>query len=481
MASIHDLALTGATGPGLPLDCATRGRLERLFGEDLSDVLVHRSPAVDAMNAASGSLAFAVANHVCIASHLDRGHGRMFDFVVAHEVAHVLQKRRGRNIGCRPRRADDWLVEAEATHAACDVLAGRKATIATADDPLVVRHWGPAGHYWTVFFTALAAGVPEQEAYSCAFYAQLPDQVFELDAVPHGFDAMTYDSIHHPTPLAPTDLPYMSGVVYDVVEVVTVPTVYLFDLEGLYPDCESRAIDQDVQRGLHCLTGGPAREEFEKWHRHLMTCDPRSFGYKLALHAFGDSFAHRMGAGFGTTMYRDPLGHANDDPDDIHNHAVNYCEYTSNLYDVFLATWGLEARLRKPIYSWILEGIIALKTENEKCSGLRDLIDSYAQGVREVCSARLPDNYLDLEPGLRSELKDKSLLEYRPEFEFSPDDLPLHRLGIDSIRWNKFYPRHNHFHDKLYGKRNPALTCHTLREALEKAKLWAADAGTYCR
>ena len=62
---------------------------------------------------------------------------------------------------------------------------GGHPAYADAAQPLC---WEEAGHYYTVYYVALACGVPNDDAMRIAFWTQFPDEVSELDAVKAGFD-----------------------------------------------------------------------------------------------------------------------------------------------------------------------------------------------------------------------------------------------------------------------------------------------------
>jgi hypothetical protein len=68
----------------------------------------------------------------------------------------------------------------------------------------------------------------------------------------------------------------------------------------------------DVQQGLHALTGAPAEVETTRRINILNALDPvrDTLVFGLALHAFGDSYAHR--AADGVTMYPPGAGHGPD-------------------------------------------------------------------------------------------------------------------------------------------------------------------------
>jgi hypothetical protein len=75
--------------PGEPVPASVRPELEGRLGADLSDVRVHVGRAARASAAVLGARAYTAGNHVVIgAGHAD---GRL----LAHEMTHVVQQRRG--------------------------------------------------------------------------------------------------------------------------------------------------------------------------------------------------------------------------------------------------------------------------------------------------------------------------------------------------------------------------------------------------
>jgi hypothetical protein len=93
------------------------------FGADLDDIRIHRSAASDSLNRASGSLAFAVDNHIGFKTGFDESYGELFLCGLAHELVHVLQKRRARKAS-KQTLGSAWVLEEEADRIACEVLRG---------------------------------------------------------------------------------------------------------------------------------------------------------------------------------------------------------------------------------------------------------------------------------------------------------------------------------------------------------------------
>lgn len=227
--------------------------------------------------------------------------------LLAHEVAHLVQKSRG---ACRP--ASIAAAEADAAAAAVAVLSGRHAVCCVADDSAVPRFWGFAGHYYTVYFVLLAAGVDDLTAGQMAFYSQMPDQIKELAAVPAGFDM--------------------------VVNRAKAKVLGRVDHAAAQRAAEKVARDYEVQEGLHCLNGGPSSVETIKRASYLRSLPFGSFVFGIALHPYGDSFAHRQMHDAGR-MYDPGFGHAKDGhgPDHIQERRGLYMQYLEGLYDIVAA------------------------------------------------------------------------------------------------------------------------------------------------
>jgi hypothetical protein len=90
------VALELVAEPGKPLAARTKNFMENRFNADLSDVCIHYSASSHALNAASGSLAFTVDNHIGFKAGFDEKYGEQFLYVLAHELAHILQKRQSK-------------------------------------------------------------------------------------------------------------------------------------------------------------------------------------------------------------------------------------------------------------------------------------------------------------------------------------------------------------------------------------------------
>jgi hypothetical protein len=117
----------------------------------------------------------------------------------------------------------------------------------------------------------MAAGLEKQDAMDNAFYAQMPDQVEELDATQEGFAFFE-----------------------------NYPRVFMGDA-GADRILRTKAVQMGPARAF--------RHNETKYRTNILkTLKPGSFEFALALHPFGDSFAHRIVNG-GERMYYGPIGH----------------------------------------------------------------------------------------------------------------------------------------------------------------------------
>jgi hypothetical protein len=254
--------------------------MERNLRSDFSDVVVHVSALSCALNKCFGAQAFTIRNHICFSEGTFDPESDCGQKLLAHELAHVVQKRLGKDGIGQKRVPSASELEIEAEAAALLLQQDEGSFPVTADPTDLPRFWGPEGHYYTVYLMALTAGVSDSTASALAFYAQMPDQVRDLDAV-------------------------VAGKAW--AETVAVRTILPVTGRLITRPQEPHI---DVQKGLHCLTGNNAKAETAFRSRILEGLDIKSvFEYGLALHAFGDSFAHRDSDTDSASMYLTPYGH----------------------------------------------------------------------------------------------------------------------------------------------------------------------------
>lgn len=311
--------------PGLPP--GLRRRLEDGYGADLGDIVLHVGPAARALCRSRVARGLAFGRHVVIAGDDPEDPSALP--VIAHEVAHTVQKR-------HPGPAHEAAAEREACLAASVIMAGGRLRLTAPSRADRVSRWGEVGHYYTVYLVMLAAGVDEKQAASIAFYAQLPDEATELDAIPAGGNAT----------LAP-------GLAWGSWE---------------------------VQIGLHALSGLSQTEEFA---RRMKIFDEISwslpdflFTFGLACHPFGDCYAHQKNG----VMYCAPLGHLIDGhgPDTISAATFDhYASYVTVLHGVASAKFrAKQARLPASALVQRLRGLLQASSDTAQASFIRNLAAS---------------------------------------------------------------------------------------------------------
>jgi len=144
LSLLDDIA---AAGPGQPLPTGQRLRLERAFNADLTEVRVHTGPAADRLAHVLQADAFACGSGIFFRDGSYRPGTRSGAWLLAHEVAHVVQQARAAAGGTAPTAGltvsapgdpAERAADAQATRA----LAGQAAT--GADQPAVVVRAGPS-------------------------------------------------------------------------------------------------------------------------------------------------------------------------------------------------------------------------------------------------------------------------------------------------------------------------------------------------
>lgn len=119
--TVSNHAVAQALGSGAPLTPEVRSEMEARFGVDLADVRIHDQPSDQQLAQSLSAKAFAVGDHIAF----NRGHyapgTRDGKHLLAHELAHVIQQRRGASTAPQPQGGP---LEAAAEHAASDVVGG---------------------------------------------------------------------------------------------------------------------------------------------------------------------------------------------------------------------------------------------------------------------------------------------------------------------------------------------------------------------
>jgi hypothetical protein len=94
-ASVGNRAVSGALGTGDPLPPDVREEMESRFGADFSDVRIHDNSQSHASAAAWDAKAYTRGRDIVFASHRFAPHAGPGKRLLAHELAHVVQQRRG--------------------------------------------------------------------------------------------------------------------------------------------------------------------------------------------------------------------------------------------------------------------------------------------------------------------------------------------------------------------------------------------------
>jgi len=250
-----------------------------------------------------------------------------------------MQKRLGKACNGLQVRPDESFFEAEADDIAGQVISGKPISGITPDNTVTARCWSWAGHYWTVYLASLAAGLSKASSFVNAFYAQMPDQVDELDATEAGKSV--------------------------------VPHTLALAIPGDY-GVNKLLVDRSVQLGLHALTGRDSAGETHFRMQILKAFKPDTFEFSLALHPFGDSYAHRK-IDDPTKMYTFPFGHLVEmarldghsirnphAPDFVNTRAALYREYGLAMFDLFVDKWKTVPKIDRDKFSDHLDKISSL-------------------------------------------------------------------------------------------------------------------------
>jgi hypothetical protein len=337
-------------------------------------------------------------------------------FLLAHEMAHVLQVRAAKN-GARNRPAGSICqIEAEASLAALAFVAGLPCCALSAAPPDATYTWGPVGHFYTVYYIALAAGFVGDDAFKLAFYTQLCDQLWELDAVDVIGNWLTrYYELKEEASFLRNESrgnPWFSGGYvrrrsYELQNVAP-PGMHYWSRESwlqrygkttrdymIYPLDYAVAI----QRGLHCLTGDDSKSETQRRKERLEAGNiSKPAIYGLHIHAFGDSFAHRR-IGDEGCLYSTGLGHAVEGVNVVYgNEMAKLYHLTKNSF-MSWATWVDNIANRPWLYIDYGEGLYeVLRKKNSNKEGtplprlLKDLEGASSiadqDGQREFLKAR---------------------------------------------------------------------------------------------
>jgi RHS repeat-associated protein len=176
----------------------------------------------------------------------------------------------------------------------------------TKNDPS--GHYGVGGHFFTVYSVGIAAGLTKKEAYSIAYYSQLPDQDARFEAISNS-DALGASARNR------------AKLTYDCIH----------SLNGLRGDAIANRrtmISAQIKKELAgiALPKHPTQSDFFQYWRA-----------GFLVHALGDSFSHTFINAIGELEAYDwRWGHGVQGkvPDVIANYPDKYREYVSTLYVV---------------------------------------------------------------------------------------------------------------------------------------------------
>jgi len=351
-------------------------QLEWSFDEPLRSVHVHRRQVECGTQRHRRTSAYVKGEEIFVPRSLDPA-SLLGKLVLAHEIAHVLQRRRSRHTTYSRlvRPTDDRLtIEADASRASVTALLGGKAAVRACDTGRGNAQWSEPGHYYTAYFILLAIGVPNDEAASIAFYTQMPDEVVELDAVPRGQEIIGHEvmTVVRDTTQVLLLRPNYSAQVglTDMLTLKRTRTVQTtirrtpLKKPSVSAETDDATLARNVQMGLHCLNGGSSEAErrFRKKKLSELCSASRhdKLAIGLALHAFGDSYAHANGG----TMYPCGPGHlglhahaysdapgtisvafdAGQSVDNLYFRQSDYLTYCKDLYDTVTESFGTLAK-----------------------------------------------------------------------------------------------------------------------------------------
>ena len=234
----------------------------------------------------------------------DRGFwsaGGLGPLMVAHEAVHAAQR------SADLPRAPVVALEHEADVLARRLVTGEPCRVRLGGGP-GRRHWGRGGHYYTTYLAGLVAGADPSTAQRMAFYCQVPDLVSELDATTQVATRLELMDMDGETPVG----------------------WYVGPNRGVRP--ADPEVCLDVIEGLHALTGAGVADERRRRRAILMNAGWGSLRFGIALHAFGDAYAHA----FRSTMFGHDYGHAKlaHLPDEVSVHQQTYFDYYDDLLSV---------------------------------------------------------------------------------------------------------------------------------------------------
>ena len=232
--SLHMKILDGCRSSFLPRPL--RREMEDALGTSFHNVTIYWVTPDHYFGSIWSGRPFASRDAICLPTTIRDSHDQSFHSVIAHELAHVCQKRLASRPSRRSISAPSLALEIEADLAVWAISRGHQYSPILSDVSDSVRFWGPAGHYYTVYFLSVAAGLDPEICFRNAIYTQLPDQVDELDATAAGMRQFAVGA--------------KSAARLDLEDT---------NFELQISQALQSANDLMVQRGLHSLMGGGAQ------------------------------------------------------------------------------------------------------------------------------------------------------------------------------------------------------------------------------
>jgi Domain of unknown function (DUF4157) len=130
--------------PGQPLETGTRQSMERRFGHDFSAVRLHADRKSQESAGAVRALAYTVGNHIVFGANQYAPRAEASQRLLAHELTHTLQQRRGSFSSLAIVDSDQH--EREAENAAAGIFSRRpSASLNSAAEGSVFRQKADAG------------------------------------------------------------------------------------------------------------------------------------------------------------------------------------------------------------------------------------------------------------------------------------------------------------------------------------------------
>lgn len=439
-----------------------RRQMEWAFSSSFDDVVIHDSACSHALNREMKSIAFTVGKHVFFGEGSYRPKSPAGRYLLAHELAHVVQKRLGPASGLEPGAdLDTGAIEEEAEQAALVVSTGGRFQCRLPDLKMRPAPWACAGHYYTVYLAYLNAQASDSEALKTALYCWLPDQVNEFDAfdlfmkhVKQTAADMGKITLRTGNPLL---LPLAALEAWEAKEAMESRWKYL----------------ETVHRGIHCLNGGDALAETAL--REKIITEDRTLNILLrgiAHHSYGDSFAHRDVAG-GNKMYGTGYGHGRQlynghDPDNIWHESrrQTYQDYVTGLLGIACAwtkkppavplesfLWALEPMLATPPQpAFTTSAHLAALRRNPIQADLRAMLDDPFQGKRLANGTTEQNKTLQSLATASISRDEAGCCQHMQNVAARLLGRPMRSLGYDPDRparpWKDYYMENRHHIDE---------------------------------